>query len=100
MARTRPVRSRCSYLIELQLVQLFIEFSILLNFFQLYVVLLQTMEREFRLVVNEDFQGLLRGSEYGSATEAELVLRTFAMNFLQVTRISFASVALNIITCL
>lgn len=50
-----------AYLIELKRVEQLVQLPVLANFFQLDVMLLQTMEGELRLVVDEDFQGLSRG---------------------------------------
>ena len=60
-------------------------------------MLLQAVQCQLRFIINEDLQRLQRVSEN---TEGKCVPRTFAMNFLHVTLISFDSVALNIITCL
>src|SRR3954465_16038355 len=43
-------------LVELELIQEFVELAILLLFVKLDVVLLQTVQRELRLVVDKDFQ--------------------------------------------
>lgn len=50
--------SSSSYLIELEIVEELVQLSVLADFLQLDVVLLQTMEGELGLVVDEDFKGL------------------------------------------
>jgi hypothetical protein len=62
-------------------------------------VLLQTMERQLGLIIDKNLQRLRIEMLRGIDNEKSFLL-TFAMNFLQVARISFANVALNIITCL
>ena len=58
------------------------------------------MERQLRLIVDENLQWL----RVENVTKCLIVKNefplTFAINFLHVARISFANVALNIITCL
>jgi hypothetical protein len=62
-------------------------------------VLLKTVKGELCLVVDEDLERLSNKCQItgGRWNESKL---TLAMNFLQVARISFARVALNIMTCL
>ena len=87
-------------LIELQSVQKLVELPVLAGLLELDVVLLETVESELRFVVNKDFKRL-KSREYEHDTRTRTrQTRTLAMNFLQVTRISFESVALNIMTCL
>lgn len=91
-------RKRVTYLIELEAVEQLVQLPVLANFFQLDVVLLQTVESKLCLVVDEDFERLLGGSVIRRG--ARLAQHTLLINFLQVARISLARVALNIITCL
>ena len=51
-----PIRFTC--LVEIESIQEFVELPVLADFFQLHVVLLKTVERELRLVVDEDFERL------------------------------------------
>lgn len=45
-------------MIELKSVQQIIQLPVLASLFELHVVLLETVESEFRLIVDEDFEGL------------------------------------------
>jgi hypothetical protein len=45
-------------LIELQSVQQLVQLPVLANLFELYVMLLETVEGQFCLVIHENFQGL------------------------------------------
>jgi len=45
-------------LIEVECVEKVVEFAVLLSLFESNVVLLKTVERELRLVIDEDFKGL------------------------------------------
>ena len=91
--------TRGTYLVELEGIKELVELPVLPDFLQLDVVLLETVQGEHRLVVYEDLEGLQPSiHEQRSIHRSEAL--TLAMNFLHVTRISFANVALNIITCL
>ena len=86
------------YLIKFQRVEQIVQLPVLANFLQFDVMLLQAMKGQLCLIIDKDFKGL-----YGPLKERTRVAKephTFAMNFLHVTRMSFANVALNIITCL
>ena len=61
-------------------------------------MLLQAMKGQLCLIIDENFERLSKTIRVGIQLAKEL--HTLAMNFLHVTRMSFASVALNIITCL
>jgi hypothetical protein len=69
---------------------------------QFDIVLLQSVQGKLCLVVDVNLEWLFQARE--SALMLHIALgrrrRTFCINFLQVTRISFDRVALNIITCL
>jgi hypothetical protein len=87
------------YLVEFQSVKEFVELPVLASFFQLDVMLLETMQGQFGLIIDEDFQRL-KGRRLTQHVTHQRGKLTLAMNFLHVARISFARVALNIMTCL
>ena len=87
-------------LIELQGVEQIVQFAVLCCLLQLDVVLLQTVQGKLSLVINVDFQRLQRRTVSIHTVQDASRSLAFCMNFLQVTRISFDSVALNIMTCL
>ena len=89
---------QCANLIELQSVEQLIQLPVLADFVKFNVMLLETMESQLRLIVDENLQGLQ--ADMSGSDMVKKTLLTFAMNFLHVTRISFANVALNIMTCL
>ena len=62
-------------------------------------MLLESVQGQLRFVVNEDFEGLVVADKLKGGMQVK-TRHTFAMNFLHVTRISLARVALNIMTCL
>lgn len=47
-----------AYLVELQCVQQLIQLPIFSNFLELHIVLLQTMERQLRFIIDENLQRL------------------------------------------
>lgn len=85
-------------LVELECVEELVQLPVFADLLELHVVLLETMQRELRLIVDEDLERLQGLSETGTSSEA--VEPTLAMNFLHVIRMSLARVALNIMTCL
>ena len=62
-------------------------------------MLLQTVERELRFVVDKDFERLRMTNE-DARERVGVEQQTLVMNFLQVPRMSLERVALNIMTCL
>src|SRR6185369_11616578 len=46
------------YLVEFQCIKKIIQFPVLSNLLQFNVVLLETMKRQLRLIIDKDFQGL------------------------------------------
>lgn len=87
-------------LVELERVEEIVELSVLGSLVESNKVLLQSVKRKFLLVVDVDFERLQFASISRRLAELKERWRTVCINFLQVGRISFESVAENIITCL
>ena len=84
-----------THLVELELVEEVVEFSVLLLLLELEEVLLKTVQGQLGLVVDVDFERLTLALNWKAFD-----LLTLCMNFLQVARMSLERVAENIITCL
>jgi len=92
-------RSRTN-LVEFQSVKQLVQLPVFPNFVHLHEVLLESVQGQLRFIIDKDFERLEERQISKGKVDQWTARHTLAMNFLHVTRISLARVALNIMTCL
>jgi len=97
--RVKIQRSRAN-LVEFQSVKQLVQLPVFPNFIHPHEVLLESVQGQLRFIVDKDFERLEERQISKGKVDQRTARHTLTMNFLHVTRISLARVALNIMTYL